>query len=315
MGRLLSLRVILPAAVFLALVIYVLMAFAMVYQATRPEERKPFEAHPADFGMSYEDVSFTTRNGTLTLQGWLLKGSPGSPYLIFVHGLGSQRTDTQSLELAARLVRDEGYSVLLFDLRAHGTSAGDRITAGHRERDDVLGAYDFILSRGAQPGRVGLRGLCYGAGIAIMAAAHEPGIAAVVADSTFASVEARAAHEIARRTPIPESLAPGFMPPARLIADLIYGIDLGELKPERDVEKLGYPVLIIHGEADTRIPFSQAQRVYAASPAGSQLWALPGVEHAQAFPTEQDQYLERVKAYLASRLAGGPQSSSAPLPE
>jgi pimeloyl-ACP methyl ester carboxylesterase len=306
MNRLLRLRVILPTAFLLVLALYLLVAFVMVYQATRPEERKPFEAHPADLGLSYEDVSFAPRNGELKLQGWLLNGSPGSPHLIFVHGLGSQRTDTQSLDLAARLVRNEGYSVLLFDLRAHGTSEGDRITAGQLERDDVLGAYDFLLSRGAQPGRVGLRGLCYGAGIAIMAAAQEPGIAAVVADSAFASVEARAAHEIARRTPIPESLAPAFMPPARLFADLVYGINLGELKPERDVSRLGYPVLIIHGEADTRIPFSQAQRVYAASPAGSEIWALPEVEHAQAFPTEPEDYLRRVEAYFASRLAGGP---------
>jgi pimeloyl-ACP methyl ester carboxylesterase len=315
MSRLVRLRVILPAAFLLAFALYLVVAFVMVYQATRPEERKPFEAHPAEFGLSYEDVSFAPRNGRLKLQGWLLNGSPGAPYLIFVHGLGSQRTDTQSLELAARLVRDEGYSVLLFDLRAHGDSEGDRITAGQLERDDVLGAYDFLLSRGAQSGGVGLRGLCYGAGIAIMAAAREPGIAAVVADSTFASVEARAAHELARRTPIPESLAPAFMPPARLFANLIYGINLGGLKPERDVSRLDYPVLIIHGEADTRIPFSQAQRVYAASPAGSELWALPGVEHAHAFPTDRDQYLQRVKAYFASRLAGRPQSSYVPLPQ
>jgi pimeloyl-ACP methyl ester carboxylesterase len=272
----------------------------MVYEATEPAPPRPFEAQPADYGLVYEDVSFTPRDGQLQLRGWLMAGLNGAPYLIFVHGIDSQRTNAGATELAARLVREAGYSVLMFDLRAHGASEGDHVTAGDLERYDVLGAYDFLLSRGAQPGRIGLVGQSYGAGIAIMAAALEPGIAAVVADSPFSSVEAKAAHEIALRTPIPEWSVPIFLPPARLFAGLLYGIELGELSPERDVSGLAYPVLLIHGEADTRTPVWQARRVYEAAPPGSQLWTLPGVAHTGAFPAHPDEYLQRVLSYLAA---------------
>ena len=313
---LLRIRVILPAVLLLALALYLLVALAMVYEATRPGQRQPFDAYPNDFALAYEDVSFTPRNGHLKLEGWLLTGSPGSPYLIFVHGIDSQRSGADAVELASRLVNEAGYNVLLFDLRAHGTSEGNRVTAGELERYDVLGAYDFLLSRGAEPGQVGLIGRSYGAGIAIMAAALEPGIAAVVADSTFSSVEDKAAHEIALRTPMPKALVPIFTPPARLLANLLYGIDLGDLKPERDVARLQYPVLIIHGEADTRTPVPQGRRVYAAAPDGSELWTPPGVEHTQAFRTYPDEYVQRVEAYLGSRFAGkaasrAPQASEA----
>jgi hypothetical protein len=37
-------------------------------------------------------VSFTPRHEGLQLRGWLFRGSPGGPYLIFVHGIGDQRT-------------------------------------------------------------------------------------------------------------------------------------------------------------------------------------------------------------------------------
>jgi pimeloyl-ACP methyl ester carboxylesterase len=311
MTRLLRLKVIFPVLLIVAFVAYLLVALIMVNEVTTPDARKPFDAHPADFGLTYEDVAFTPRNGDLKLEGWLITGSPRSPYLIFLHGIGSQRTDAEAVALASRLVHEAGYNVLLFDFRAHGASEGDRVTAGERERDDVLGAYDFLVNRGAAPGRVGLLGRCYGAGIALMAAALEPGISAVVADSTFASVEDRAAHEIGMRTPIPEALAPAFMPPARLFAKVLYGIDLSDLDPEHDVATLAYPVFIIHGEADTRIPISQARRVHAAAPAGSEIWTLPGVEHAQAFPTHPDEYAQRVRAYLASRFAGEASPSGA----
>lgn len=293
-------RYIAAAAVASALVTYLLVALVMVYMATRPE-RLPFEAQPADFGLQYEDVSFQPRHGELTLRGWLVRAVPDAPYLIFVHGIGDQRTGNKALDLASRLVRSDGYNVLLFDLRAQGTSDGDFVSAGQFERNDVLGAYDFLIGRGVPPGRVGLIGRSYGAATAILAASQEPGIAAVVADSPFADVQDRIPRETARKTPIPEAVVRLFLPPARLFADLLYGIDLGNLQPSHDIATLKYPVLVIHGEADERIPLSEGKRVFAAAPPGSELWTLPGVGHAQGFPAQPDEYVRRVRAYLAPR--------------
>jgi uncharacterized protein len=293
--------VLVPAVGVFLLGLYAIFGLALVYMATRPEERKPFEQMPAEFGLTYEEVTFTPRNGKLKLQGWLLPGTDGAPYLIFVHGINSQRTNAKAVELASRLVHEHGYNVLMFDLRAHGKSEGNKVTAGQEERFDVLGAYDFAVSRGALPGRIGLVGQSYGAGIAIMAAALEPGIVAIVADSPFTSVEDKAAGEVALRTPIPEWSVSIFMPVASVLGDLLYGIKLGELSPENDVAKLAYPVLIVHGEADPRTPVEQGRRVHAAAPQGSELWTPAGVEHTKAFEVLPDEYTQRITAYLASR--------------
>lgn len=300
MARYLRPRTILPALLVLVLALYLLVALVMVYAATRPE-RKPFEASPGDFGLSYEEVAFPPRDGDLTLRGWLLPGDAGAPYLVFVHGIGDQRSGNRAVELAARLQREGGYSILLFDLRAQGTSDGSFVSAGEFERYDILGAYDYLLGRGARSGQVALIGRSYGAATAIMAAALEPGIAAVVADSPFADVQDRIARETARKTPIPESVVPIFLPPARLFADVLYGIDLGSLKPASEVRKLAYPVLIIHGEADERIPIDEGREVYEAAPSGSEFWTLPGVGHAGGFPEQPEEYVRRVLSYLDSR--------------
>jgi pimeloyl-ACP methyl ester carboxylesterase len=194
--------------------------------------------------------------------------------------------------------------VLLFDLRAHGESDGSRVSGGYFERRDVLGAYEFLVERGAAPGSVGVLGRSMGAGIAIMAAAQETGIAAVVADSPFAAVDDLIAQETARKTPIPKGIVPVFLPAAKLFASTLYAIDLGELVPEDDVTRLAYPVLVIHGEADERIPASHGRRVHEGAPAGSELWLLPGVDHADAFLEQPEAYVERVVGYFGVRLGG-----------
>jgi pimeloyl-ACP methyl ester carboxylesterase len=284
----------------LLLVAYLGIAFLMVRGATSTD-REPVEGHPADFGLAYEDVSFEARGGGPLLRGWYLDSASEGPALIFVHGIGGQRGGDGAVALAAELVR-AGYDVLLFDLRGHGESEGDRVSGGYFERRDVLGAYDLLIERGARPGGVGIIGFSMGAGIAVMVAAQEPGIAAVVADSPFADVDDLIAQETAGKTPIPRFAVPLLLPPAKLIAEAFYDIDLGELVPERAAGELDYPVLVIHGEADTRIPVSHGRRVHDNAPAGSELWTLPGVEHVDAYLKAPDEYVARLTRYFASRL-------------
>src|SRR5215213_11891325 len=107
---------IVPLAMLCLVLLYLVFAFVMVYTATQPQARKPFEQQPEQFELVYEDVSFKPRNGDLALRGWLLPGQPEAPFLIFVHGINSQRTNSKALELASRLVIEHGYNVLMFDL-------------------------------------------------------------------------------------------------------------------------------------------------------------------------------------------------------
>jgi pimeloyl-ACP methyl ester carboxylesterase len=245
-------------------------------------------------------VEFFSRRGDVKLSGWYLPGDDSSPHLIFVHGIGSVRSGDKAVGLAARIV-GLGYNVLMFDLRGHGSSGGDKVSGGFYERADVLGAFDYLLRRGVDTGRVGLMGFSMGAATSIMAAAQEPGIIAVAADSTYANASELIAREAARKTPIPGWLTPVFMPAAKLMANGIYGIDIGSLVPEESVAGLGYPVLVIHGTGDKRIPLEQGQRVADAAKEGSSIWLVPEVDHVDAFLTHPDEYTKRVNEYFSSR--------------
>ena len=293
-----SFRLGLPVAL-VAVILYLLVSF-LIAQGVTKADRDPQEDHPSNYNLEFEYVEFLSRRGDVLLSGWYLPGDSSSPHLIFVHGIGSVRSGDNAVELAARMV-ELGYNVLMFDLRGHGSSGGDKVSGGYFERWDVLGAFDYLVDRGIGPDRTGLMGFSMGAATSILAAAEEPRITALVADSPFANASDLIAREAARTTPIPGWLTPIFMPAAKLMARGIYGIDIGALVPEKAVADLGYPVLVIHGIADELIPWKQGQRVASAAEAGSSIWLVPGVDHVDAFLTHPDEYVRRVSEYFDSR--------------
>ena len=292
-------RVVLPVVLVVLAVLYGLVSF-LIAQGVTKADRDPQEDHPSNYGLAFEDIEFPSQRGDLVLSGWYLPGDESSPHLIFVHGIGSVRSGDNAVELAARLV-EQGYNVLLFDLRGHGSSGGDKVSGGYFERWDVLGAFDYLVERGIDPGRIGLMGFSMGAATSILAAAEEPRITALVADSPYADASDLIAREAARKTPFPLWLMPIFIPTTKLMAKGIYGIDIGALVPEEEAAHLDFPLLIIHGTDDQRIPLEHGERVFKAAKAGSIMWRAPGVDHVDAFLTYPDEYVDRVTEYFGSR--------------
>ncbi len=294
-------------ALILFMIAYLTVAF-FIAQGLTGAERNPQEGHPRDFGLEWEDVEFQGRDQDVGLYGWYLpgrgQGAEDNPYVIFVHGLSSVRSggEGEALELAGLLV-EEGYNTLLFDLRGHGDSEGDQISGGYFERWDVLGAYDYLVEeQGATAGKVGLLGYSMGGVTSILAAVEEPGIAAIVADSPFAAATDLIVQEASRKTPFPGWLIPAFIPGTNMMANVVYGIDIGALNAERAVTKLDYPLLIIHGEEDERVPIDHGERVAAAAPEGTTFWSTDAPGHVESFAEYPDEYFRRVSEYFESRL-------------
>ena len=295
------------AALILLIVAYLCIAF-FIARGLTGAERNSQEGHPRDLGLEWADVEFQGRDQEVRLDGWYLPGSgqrvQDNPHVIFVHGLSSVRSggDGEALQLAGRLVA-EGYNLLLFDLRGHGQSGGDQISGGYFERWDVLGAYDYLVEeKGAASGKVGLLGYSMGGVTSILAAVEEPGIAAIVADSPFAAATDLIVQEAARKTPFPGWLIPAFVPATSLMAKAAYGIDIGALNAEKAVMQLDYPLLIIHGEEDKRVPIDHGERVAAAAPEGTTFWSTDAPGHVESFAEYPDEYFQRVDKYFDDRL-------------
>ncbi len=289
------------AAVVLVLACVYLAASAYVTTLAAQSQRHPPEGTPADVGLAYEPVAFPSATDGTPLRGWYLP-SRGERAIVEVHGINGNRWETNHpwlTRMTAQLVQD-GFDVMLFDLRGHGESGGDRVALGWDERGDAQAAVDVVLQHGIQPGRIGLYGMSYGGATALLTAAITPSVGAVVTDSAFADQRVLLDSEIQRRTGMPRIFTPG----VTLFSRLFYGLDLDAMAPEKALPAIApRPILFIHGTADTRIPVEHAYRLKAASrnPA-DELWIVPGGEHTSSYLVEPEVYPARVLGFFDRHL-------------
>lgn len=265
-------------------------------------EVKPLGERPSDFGLVYEEVEFSPRGREeIVLRGWWIPAAEARATVIRVHGVDSNRSSL--LGLAAPLV-DAGYSVLAFDLRGHGESDAAQMGAGLDERDDVLGAVDYVIrERGASPGAIFLHGNSYGGSISLMAGWGEPAVAGVYADSAFASLPDLVAQEVARRTVLPSWAASALRPGIGLISRWVYGIDLNDVQPWRDAAEYAYPIGLAHCRPDERIPISHLERLKASVRSPAFVEVFEDCPHSDAWDVHPHRYAAAVLAYLDARLA------------
>ncbi len=225
---------------------------------------------PAEAGQKYEDVYFTSRDGT-RLHGWFVP-AVGKPKATVVHFHGNAQNLSAHYPLVYWLPR-EGYNVFTFDYRGYGESAGEPSRQGIH--DDALAALDYINARpGKGTSDLVILGQSLGGAIAIVAAAErKENIRAVVIESTFSSYR-NIAQEKARALPVSGS-ALGSAP--ALLAT-------GDYNPIEYVDKLApIPLLLIHGTEDPIIPASHSQRLLEKAGQPKQLWLLNGGGHVEAF--------------------------------
>lgn len=287
--------VILAAIVFL--VIFGIAAW-VAYPHTW-SRRIPVDAfgHPSQLGLEYEDVAFRSLNDKLTLRGWYLPAGRDDRCIILIQGQDHHRNSPgiRSLHLGADLVK-RGFSVLLFDFRGRGESEGKRGSAGDREQWDTLGAIAYVQSRSIPTERIGLLGFSIGAAVAIMVAAREPRIPAIVADSAFVDYMQEFKHVPFYGITLPS----WFAIPIVWAGSLLFGMDFGNVRPIKALDKIApRPIFFIHAEDDQVISPQETVALYNASGnKQNQLWIAKGARHAFSYSRYPQEYADRVAEFF-----------------
>lgn len=259
--------------------------------------RTPIENTPAEYGLSYEPVTFPSNDGT-QLQGWFISG--GKTAVVLTHGHAGNRTSM--LSQAAFLHEHLGYSTLLFDFRASGESSGDRTTLGYDEWKDIDGAVSYLRSRPeVDPDSIGAWGASMGAAALLLMGNHAHSFKAIVSDSAFASGETLV-KRFDRWFRLP---AFPFAYAVPLAIRLSMGISPSELAPVRMVSAVSpTPILFVHGELDEGIPAEDALALYQAAAGPNELWIARHSGHAAAWDREEEEYKARVSAFFRLHLRG-----------
>lgn len=305
------------AALGIIVALIAVISWTMVSQAV-VAEREPVGITPMDYGMAYEDIAFSPRmpeeraeDEPITLRGWWIprlaqSDGPGAA-IVVVHGLDSNRTRDPDVYMPLiRDLRDAGFSLALFDLRAHGESDGEVMSAGYYERYDVLGAMDVAESTyGIPAGRIGVLAFSMGGAASLLAATEEPRLRAMVIDSSFANINDLFAVEVGDRTPLPAWTLGVLQPGMEIVGRVRYGFRLSALKPEEFVNELDFPILFVHSEDDDRIPVEHSERIVAAATHPlTRLLTFPSGGHSMVFSEHPEEYLDVVTEYFQGRFGG-----------
>ncbi len=258
--------------------------------------KKALQTTPEAVGLSYEPVSFVSRQDGLVLQGWLLTSPENRLTVICSHGYRQNReqADVPLLPLAKVLV-EHGMNVLLFDYRNSGESAGQMTSVGQYEVRDLLGAVDYVHSRQDLNPKVAFLGFSMGAATAILAGAAEPSVAAVVADAPFADLTRYLEANFSVWTGLP---AVPFNRTILAVTPVLTGLQPENVSPVQVVSKFdGRPLLLIHGEADDDIAPENSIELQQAYPA-AELLRVAEARHVKSYQQDPKRYEATVLKFL-----------------
>jgi pimeloyl-ACP methyl ester carboxylesterase len=292
-----------PLSIWIA--IFVILGLILIYfivggiaalSLTKIDEHPHYDQTPGSFGLDYQTLCITSRNDKKKLSAWYIHNPQASRSLVMVHGRNASKQDAISgkLPALAAALQRQGYAIMMIDLRGHGESEGKRYTWGEHERRDVLGAVDFLLEEGFQPGKIGVVGISLGGAAAIGAAAEEKAIGVVVVESTFADL----INLVEPKWVTKSSLPIFFMTGVYLMWRLFYGFDLKEVRPLEDLKKVPpRPILLMHSKDDEKIDVEQAYKLANGVPS-AKLVIFDSCEHAELYRDEPEKYLDVIIPFL-----------------
>ncbi len=255
------------------LVLWLLVLWAqprMAFFPYRGVQRTPDAA-----GLSYKDLRVTTSDG-VTLHGWWLEHPEARGQVVYFHGNGGNLS--LWLDVFADIHR-RGFSVLAVDYRGYGASTGSpsekglyrdaeattRYFAEHLNRDDLLTIY---------------WGRSLGSAVAAYAASRRAPDALIL-ESPFPDVRTLFAGN-------PLMLGLSVFATYRFAAS-------------DHLEGYRGPLLVIHGDADSVIPFDAGRKVFerASSPQKTFI-VLKDADHNEMY-ARRDDYWPAIERFLEPR--------------
>ena len=260
-----------------------------VYQAIRDDIVDWIKTKRA---LPQEDIEIKSFDG-LTLRGKYFECNQGGPVELLFHGYrGSAERDVSGgIERCFALQRN----VILIDHRASGTSEGNIITFGIKERFDCLKWVEYAVERFGKDTDIILSGVSMGAATVMMAAAEDlpENVVCALADCGYTSAK-EIIKKVMRDRKFPDKIVYPF---AKLAAKLFAKFDLEETSPLQAVAKAKIPIIFLHGTGDDFVPCEMSERLYAHCISKKSFVAIEGAAHGLAFPVDKDGYIKAVKDF------------------
>ena len=265
-----------------------------------PEEAATTSGQVLDSDISWllNDSNYTdeyiTSSDNLKLHSYQIKNETSSDkWVITVHGYTSEGINMSSY---AKKYYDNGYNVLIPDLRAHGLSEGDYIGMGWDDRLDIISWINYILNEEPNA-EIILHGVSMGAATVLMTSGEEipSNVKAIVADCGYTSVWDEFAYQLDDLFSLPEF---PILNVSSIVAKIRAGYFLGEASSIDQVKKSKTPILYIHGDQDDFVPYYMMEELYNATSSEKEMLTIKGAEHAKASEVDPETYWTTVNNFI-----------------
>jgi fermentation-respiration switch protein FrsA (DUF1100 family) len=223
-------------------------------------------------GLQFEDAWFESADGT-KLHGWYVPHANPRAVLLVAHGnAGNLSHRYELLQQLAAL----GVSTMIFDYRGYGRSAG--VPGEEGILADARAARRWLATRaGVDENEIVLMGESLGAGVMVDLASRD-GARALVLENAFTSLPDVAAFHYP------------WLPVRTLMRT--------RMDSAAKIGKFRGPLLQVHGDADTIIPFAIGQQLHAAANEPKTFLTISGGDHndprSPAFFAALDRFLSEL---------------------
>ncbi|WP_096155786.1 alpha/beta hydrolase [Bacillus sp. FJAT-45066] len=230
----------------------------------------------------------------LKLQGYIYENEEAnSKWAIVAHGYTSRAS---SMTRYTRNFHEQGYNVLAPDLRGHGNSEGNYIGMGWHDRLDMLQWIDEIIQKDPNA-EIVLFGVSMGGATVMMASGEElpSNVKVIVQDCGYSSVSDVFTYQLDDLFGLPPFPV---LNAANTVTNIRAGYDLFEASAVNQVAKSKTPILFIHGDEDTFVPYEMLYEVYEAATVEKEKLIIKGAGHGDAEKVDPETYWNTVWSFI-----------------
>lgn len=245
-----------------------------------------------------QKISVISGDGYRLVANEFLPDKESHTWVLVLHGYTGWKEEMYPF---AYWYHEEGYHVIVPDLRCQGESDGDFIGMGWTDHYDCMLWLDYILSQDMEA-EIVIHGQSMGAATALMMTGEESlpdNVVAVISDCAYTDAYSMFGEKIKEWFYLP---AFPLVDSACLVLKLRGGYDLKEASAINAVAKSNVPILFIHGEDDAMINVQMSRDLYETAECRKEILIVEGAGHAQAQDKEPDAYYGLIREFLKSSL-------------
>ena len=246
------------------------------------------------------DVYVTSVDG-LKLHASVIRGADpnGHRWVIGIHGYSDS---SDCMGVYARHYVEQGWNVLLPDLRGHGSSQGDYVGYGWDDRLDIVAWVSRLIHRDPKS-VIALHGISMGAATALMTTGGPlpANVKAVVSDCAYTSALAIMRHVFEHNGSSRGPAGPA-LTALRSTTKRRAKFDLKHADALTAVRRSKTPTLFIHGVNDDFVPASMMADLYEAAKCPKEFLWMPQAGHARSVAADPALYWATVDDFLQQTL-------------